>query len=233
MKDRARARELASEFAQKGDVTGWFESLYREAEAGKGAVPWVGLRPNSHLLDFWKNHPLESNGKTALVIGCGVGDDAQQLADWGFQTTAFDISETAVRVAQKRFPAHATQGNPTHSSVEFLTANLLDPPPSWSRHFDFVLEIYTVQALPVSLRSVAIQKIAQFLSPGGHLLVVARGRDESEPPGEMPWPLTRQELSEFTGQGLQEISFEDYPDPEEPDTRRFRVLYHVPLHTGS
>ncbi len=95
MKDRARARELAAEFHRKGDPTGWFEALYQEGEAGKSTVPWANLRPNPLLLDFWNAHPQQTAGKTALTIGSGMGDDAEQLATWGFQTTAFDISETA------------------------------------------------------------------------------------------------------------------------------------------
>ncbi len=50
--DRTRARELAAEFYLKGDPTGWFEPLYREAEAGKSTVPWADLCPNPHLLGF-------------------------------------------------------------------------------------------------------------------------------------------------------------------------------------
>ena len=95
--DRSRARELAGEFIRKGDPTGWFETLYREGEEGKSIVPWAdGLR-NPHLAEFWAVQPQESEGKNALVIGCGLGDDAEQLAEWGYQTTAFDISETAIR----------------------------------------------------------------------------------------------------------------------------------------
>jgi hypothetical protein len=44
----------------------------------------------------------------------------------------------------------------------------------------------------------------------------------------MPWPLTRAELSAFTAAGLEQISFEDlldFEDPSEPGVRRFRVLY--------
>jgi hypothetical protein len=97
MKDRARARELAAEFNRKGDPTGWFEQLYQEGEAGKSAVPWANLCPNPHLLDFWKSHAQPTAGRSALTIGSGLGDDAEQLAAWGFDTTAFDISETAIR----------------------------------------------------------------------------------------------------------------------------------------
>ena len=215
-RERKRARELAAEFVAQGNPTGWFEALYREAESGTAVVPWADLAPNPHLLDFWRDHPQKINGR-ALVVGCGLGDDAEQLATWGFQTTAFDISETAIRRARQRFP---------QSKVTYATANLLAPPPDWSQKFDFVFEAYTLQALPAHIRALAASNVAGFVAPAGHLLVVARARDASEPPGEMPWPLTRAEFSAFTSAGLSELSFEDYIDDHEtPPTRRFRAFY--------
>ena len=151
MRDRTRARELAAEFNRKGDPTGWFEPLYQEGEAGKSTVPWANLRPNPRLLDFWNARPQQTAGKTALTIGSGLGDDAEQLAAWGFHTTAFDISETAIRASGKRFPTTA---------VEYLAANLLDPPSTWHRAFNFVFEANTLQVLPVAFRPQAIEKIA-------------------------------------------------------------------------
>ena len=216
MPDRTRARELAAEFIRKGDPTGWFEPLYQEAEAGKSIVPWVDLCPNSHLLGFWNAHQLQAAGKSALVIGCALGDDAEQLSQWGFQTTAFDISETAIRSAKKRFPS---------SRVEYVTTDLFSPPAFWRHNFDFVLEIYTLQTLPAALRPQAITKMTEFLCPGGLLLLIARGRELSEPEGQLPWPLTCADLSAFQAAGLKELSFEDLRDPEDPAVRRFRVLY--------
>lgn len=219
MPDRTRARELAAEFLRKGDPTGWFELLYQEGEAGKSIVPWVDLCINPYLLGFWRARPQQTAGKSALVIGCALGDDAQQLAAWGFRTTAFDISETAVRGARKRFPS---------STVEYLAANLLEPLLAWRGAFDFVFEANTLQVLPSKLRPRAIENIVQFLRPGGLLLVIARGREPSDPEGQMPWPLTRAELSAFTTAGLEELSFEDMlkvEDPAEPPVRRFRALY--------
>jgi SAM-dependent methyltransferase len=218
MKDRRRARELAAEFIRRGDPIGWFEVLYREAEAGKSNVPWADYRPNPHLVGFWILHPQQSAGKSALVIGCGLGDDAEQLAAWGFRTTAFDISRTAIRAARKRFP---------NSTVDYHAANLLDPPPQWRGNFDFVFEANTIQVLPAALRPQAIKNIASFLRSGGHLLVIARGREPSEPEGQMPWPLTRGEIAAFTALGLEELLFDIVPDIDEPGVRRFRVLYRL------
>ncbi len=219
MPDRARARQLAREFNDKHDPTGWFEQLYREAEEGKTEVPWADLRPNINLLNYAAKHPLDGTRKRALVIGCGFGDDAEQLAAWNFTTTAFDISETAVRNARKRFP---------DSRVEYRAANILTPPAEWRSAFDLVLEVYTLQVLPAALRSQAMSEMAAMLRPHGEILVIARGREAHDPAGEMPWPLTRDDLRHFTDASLVEVSFEDFPDPDSPETRRFRVLYRRP-----
>ncbi len=217
---RARVRELAAEFTQKGDQLGWFEALYAEASSDNSAIPWADMEPNPRLLEFWQKHPLETAGKRALVIGCGLGDDSEQLAAWGFAATAFDISKTAIAATKKRYAS---------SKVEYLVADLFNPPAAWLRAFDFVLEVYTVQAFTGDLRSRAIAKIADFVAPGGRLLVIARGRAEDEPEGQgPPWPLTRPEIDGFLRSGLAEESFEDYADAEPPWVRRFRVLYRRP-----
>jgi SAM-dependent methyltransferase len=214
---RARVRELAAEFSQRGDQLGWFEALYAEAENGDAAIPWADLEPNPRLLEFWRVHPLETVGKRALVIGSGLGDDSEQLAAWGFKTTAFDISKTAIAATNRRYPA---------TKVEYVVADLFHPPAEWLRAFDFVLEIYTVQAFTGDLRANAIAKIAEFVAPGGRLLVIARGRADDEPEGQgPPWPLTRREIDGLRRAGLEEESFEDYADPEPPWVRRFRALY--------
>ena len=218
MKDRKRARELAADFNRRGDPTGWFEALYREAVEGKSTVPWVDYHPTPPLVGFWIQHPQQTAGKSALVVGSGFGDDAEQLAAWGYRTTAFDISETAIRNTRKRFQS---------SRVDYHVADLLNPPAHWGGQFDFVLESHTLQVLPAALRPRATKNIAGFVSAGGLLLVIARHREPSDPVGKMPWPLTRSEISAFTGHGLEELLFDLISDVSEPDVRRFRVLFQM------
>jgi SAM-dependent methyltransferase len=216
MPDRTRARELAAEFNAKGDPLGWFDALYREAESGVSEIPWADLIPNPNLLDFWKSNPQETRNKSALIIGSGLGDDAEQLTAWGYGATAFDISATAIAATKKRFPA---------TTVEYVVADLLAPPASWRAQFDFVFESYTLQSLPPDLRALAFPKIAEFLKPAGLLLVLARGREPHEDPGHVPWRLTRAELAAFSSAGLHETSFVDYIDPYDPGVRKFRLTY--------
>jgi SAM-dependent methyltransferase len=217
MGNLTRARQLAQEFNDRNDPTGWFEQLYREAAEGKGEVPWIDLRPNVNLLNYVAQRPLHGEGKRALVIGCGFGDDAEQLAARGFAVTAFDISETAVRRSRERF---------RESKVAYVVGDILRTPVEWRAAFDFILEVYTLQVLPPAPRQIAIANMAAMLRPRGEILLIARGRELHDSPGQMPWPLTKDEdLPGFTNAGLTETSFEDFPDPESPEIRRFRVLY--------
>ena len=101
---------------------------------------------------------------------------------------------------------------------------MLAPPGEWLGAFDFVLEAYTLQVLLPELRPSAAKAMSETLAPGGTLLVITRGRDESDPEGSMPWPLTAREVRElFEGLGL--LSFEDYVDDEDPPIRRLRAAF--------
>jgi SAM-dependent methyltransferase len=219
---RQRAQQLASEFLARADATGWFETLYAEAGNNYAAVPWADLAPNPNLVDWVTKQNLVGGGKTALTVGCGYGDDAEFLSELGFHVVAFDISSTAISECKRRFQ---------HSQVSYQVEDLLNPPNSWLQGFDFVFEAYTLQVLPPDLRFVAISKISSFVAPSGQLLVIARGREESDPPGEMPYPLTKRELEQFESLGLSSQLFEDYLDSEIPPVRRFRVLYTVSCTT--
>jgi ubiquinone/menaquinone biosynthesis C-methylase UbiE len=213
---RATARELAQRHVAGGDPLGWFEVLYATSEGDSLSIPWADLSPNPNLVSWFEQQRAAGSGRRALKIGCGLGDDAEELSRRGFDTTAFDISSTAIRWCRRRFPG---------SSVGYVEADLLQPPDEWAQGFDLVLESYTLQVLPSELRSEAMRCVADFVAPGGTLLVIARGREPGEAEGAMPWPLTRQELGVFTEAGLTELQFEDYVDDESPPVRRFRVTY--------
>jgi SAM-dependent methyltransferase len=218
MADRNRARELAERSLTQDDPIGWFEELYRLAERQPEVVPWADKRPNPHLVSWLEEHRISGRGRRALVVGCGYGDDAEWLTGKGFKVLAFDISPTAISVARRRFP---------DSSVDYQVVNVLDLPDDWLGYFDFVFEAYTLQVLRGGPRVIAARQIAATVKET--LLVIARGRDENENKGQMPWPLTRSDLLEFHKYrpGLVESEFEDFLDGETPPVRRFRVEYRL------
>jgi SAM-dependent methyltransferase len=212
--ERAAARQLAAQYSQRGDALGWFDALYRQAGGNPDSIPWAELKPNPYLVE-WLDSAAPPAGK-ALVIGCGLGDDAELLASRGWTTSAFDISPEAIRWARQRFPK---------STVDYRVASVLEPPADWRRQFDLVVEIFTLQALPRPMHLQAMPKIADLLAPGGRLFLYARARNESDPPGNMPWPLTEKEVREFENLGLKSESFEDFLDSENPPVRRFRAIF--------
>jgi SAM-dependent methyltransferase len=214
---RARARELAEEFLKRGDAKGWFEVFYAEAEGDAARIPWANLAPNPELLRWLDKNAAQGAGQRALVVGCGLGDDAELLAERGFDVTAFDISPEAIEWCKRRYP---------DSKVEYVAADLFELPTEWRGKFHFLFEANTLQVLPSELRSAAISAMVNCVTRDGSLLVIARGREPNDDPGFMPWPLTRQDLEPFTNSGLQLVSFEDYFDQEDPPVRRFRVYYH-------
>jgi SAM-dependent methyltransferase len=215
MDARTHAQALAKSYLERGNPTGWFEALYAQANGDVARIPWADLKPNPNLVSWLEKKPRD--WKKALVIGCGLGDDAELLAKSGCQVTAFDISNTAIEWCRRRFPK---------SPVNYQATDLLHPPLKWTRGFDFVFECYTLQVLRPTMRRFAAARLADFVAPGGTLLIICRGRADTEPEGNMPWPLTRMELQQLMSKAkLHEVQFEDYFDNEAPPARRFRIEY--------
>ncbi|MGI8786129.1 MAG: class I SAM-dependent methyltransferase [Pyrinomonadaceae bacterium] len=213
---REHAKQLAAGFIERGDATGWFDALYKEAGGDNEKIPWADLEPNRFLRAWAEKTNLRGDERKALVVGCGLGDDARYLYDLGFNVTAFDISQTAIEWAKK---LHA------ETSIDFHVADLFNPPRGWFQAFEFVLEVYTIQPLPLEMRPRVIDAIANFVAPRGRLIVVTRGRADDEVPLELPWALSRRDLSRFETNDFRQTHFETMPGDEEEPIERFVVEY--------
>ncbi|MFW9257806.1 class I SAM-dependent methyltransferase [Nostoc sp. CALU 546] len=154
-------KQLATEALQKSDPSAWFEVLYSKAKEDTAQIPWAKLTSHPYLQDWLTNHEPFASGQKALVIGCGLGDDAQALASLGFEVTAFDISPTAITWCQERFP---------DSTVNYVVTDLLAIPPQWHQAFNFVFECRNIQSLPLNVRSCVISSVAFVVAPGGTML---------------------------------------------------------------
>lgn len=193
------ASRLAAESLAAGDPTGWFDRLYTEAAAGSAIVPWDGPDANA-LLTGWAAGSERRSGR-AMVVGCGLGRDAEFVSSLGYVTSAFDVSPAAVAGARARYPG---------TSVDYTVADLLHLPGEWLGAFDLVVESHTVQSLPVDLHGAAIDAVTSLVAPSGTLLVLAAARAEAEDVTGPPWPLTPTEIDRF-GSGLVERTREQVP----------------------
>lgn len=98
-----------------------FEEIYARAGDDLTSVPWARFAPHP-LLVMWLDSagspglPASRSfaGCEALVVGCGLGDDAEELARRGYAVTAFDVSPTAITRCRERFPGRrSATGSPT------------------------------------------------------------------------------------------------------------------------
>jgi SAM-dependent methyltransferase len=202
------ARRIARESLDQDDPTGWFERLYSAASEGAAVVPWDRGTAHPLLTEWVEESGPDGTGKTALIVGAGTGWDAELIADLGYDTTAFDISPSAVEAARRNHP---------DSKVRYVTADLLAPPAGWHRAFDLVVEIYTVQALPIELQPAAIKQVGEQVAPGDDV-----PDDAIEGP---PWPLTRAAIGSFATPDLQLIQLTKSPSPTDPTIYRWRAEY--------
>lgn len=203
------ADRLAALALSADDPTGWFERLYSEAINGGVDMPWDRTEANPLLAEWVKDRQVDGSGRRAVVVGCGLGADAELLASVGFDTTAFDISPAAVGIARQRRP---------DSPVDYRVANLLELPVPFVGNFDLVVDNYTVQALPLSLRVDATAGVRSLVAPGGSLLVIMVARaDTDDLPDGPPWPLSRADINKFGSGALTERRVEFLPNAEGRD----------------
>ena len=174
----------------------WFEELYARSADDPERIPWARLAPQPELVAWLDRHPPE-RGTPALVVACGLGDDAEELARRGCAVEAFDLSPSAIDAARRRFP---------DSAVRYRVADLFVLPTEWSGRFAIVVEVLTVQSLPPEAHEDAIAAITRRVAPGGHLLVRTAVRADDDRADSRPWPLRHGELRWFTADGLVETA---------------------------
>lgn len=213
---RERVKQLATEAIQAENPSGWFDVLYSESQGDVTQVPWAKLTVHPYLEDWLSSGNICGEGRSALVIGCGLGDDAEALASRGFQVTAFDVSPTAINWCQQRFP---------DSAVNYVVADLLNLPAQWEAAVDLVVEIRNIQALPLSIRSRVIASVGSVVAVSGTLLVINRFRETEMEPDGPPWPLSSGELAEFSALNLQEVSRLVFYEGEQFDIPQLRLEY--------
>lgn len=166
-------------------------------------MAWDRSEPQPLLADWTRRGAVPGEMRSAVVVGCGLGADAEHLASLGFATTAFDLSPTAIRTAQARHP---------RSGVDYRVSDLFDLPPEWHHGFDLVVDVYTVQALPPDLRERSSAAVADLVAPGGTLVAIHGVLPPDDDGSGPPWLLTAEQMHAFAEHGLTEVGLERVDD---------------------
>ena len=113
-------------------------------------------------------------GKTAFWM-------AERYPQFGVWT--FDFSE--------RFVEHCRVHNPIGDRLHIWQGDctrICDGKERFDSFFDFGTCIDVTEHLPADVYRGLLRELARVIKPGGHLLLIARHREASDPEGEMPWP---------------------------------------------
>ena len=119
---------VAPKYLAAGDPTGWFEELYAAGKSGRITMPFDREQPHPLLVEWAEEHRLNGAGKNAIVVGCGLGADAEYISSRAFQTTAFDSQRARSSSRANDIPNPGS----TTSPPTFLTRHAHGSAPSTS-----------------------------------------------------------------------------------------------------
>ena len=177
----------------------FFENVYHNAEGDAAAIPWADMAAKDRLAKWLLEN--QTHHGSAIDVGCGLGDNAEALAEAGYRTIGFDFSAKAISWARQRFE---------DSSVSYNQADLFNLPPEWLGKFDLVHECYTLQSIPPETLSKSIPGVASLVARNGILLVYTRVREDSSEVEGPPWPIEMSTVLAFENHGLELVSREDF-----------------------
>ncbi len=214
-KARERLLKLSEAAEADGEPLRWFEELYAGASRDSDEIPWARMEPHYKMVEWIANNP-DVQGRV-IVVGCGLGDDAEWLSVAGFDVTAFDLSKSSIDWCKERFP---------QSSVNYCVGDLLEPVDEWLGAYDLVVEIHILQAIPDLIRDTAATNLPKLLNKKGHLLCIGRllsGRVPDEP--SPPWPLSKVWL-EGSFETLEKLSFSIFVNDDTPTINRYVAAWN-------
>ena len=84
---RRRLRAMSDAAASTSDPLSWFEELYSAAQGDDNWIPWSDGSPNPFVVEWAIGKPP---GR-ALVVGCGLGEDAVFLDKIGWDVVALSL----------------------------------------------------------------------------------------------------------------------------------------------
>lgn len=151
-----------------------------EARYQSGDMPWEKGEPSPGVVDFLAAHPTLERG-TVLVPGCGTGHDVRAFVKAGFDAVGFDLSPSAIRLAEEKTRQAGLNAN-------FVLGDFLSGNPS--QRFDWIFEHTLFCAIAKEQRDDYVQAVLRWLKPKGQYLAVNYLIPDEDGP---PFGTTREE----------------------------------------
>jgi SAM-dependent methyltransferase len=147
-------------------------------------LPWFSATPTPWVVRAVREGWLP-RGEKVLDIGCGAGTNLLWFAKSGFPTYGVDLAPSALAAARSR----AAEAGVTLTLREGDATDL----PFAGRQFGAALDAGCFHTLPRRLRPAYARELARVVRPGGTVLLIWVGREETR-----EGPPHRPSLSEVT-----------------------------------
>lgn len=171
-----------------------WETLYDEQKVE--SMPWFNPELDEDLKGALDELGLRRG--SALDLGTGPGTQAMHLAARGFDVTATDISEAAIRLARER--AKARRLNIAWRQDDILKTGL-------DQSFDLIFDRGCFHVFAPERREDYVRVISDLLNVGGHLALKCFSRLQ---PGEQgPYRFTPEQIREIFGARLKILSINE------------------------
>lgn len=196
---------------------GSWDAVYRTSRPQD--LPWFTERLDPDVEAAIERHGIGPDGGPVLDLGTGPGTVAIELAKRGFQVTALDVAESAIRMARKRAGRNA-------SRIQWIATDLHAA--SFPQWFQAVFDRGVYHSLAAPERRRYAERVPGWIRPGGHLLLKAFSPDE---PGDWgPHRIPREELeTAFQGQlALQGLQPAEFPGSLGHTPRAWLAVYRKP-----
>jgi ubiquinone/menaquinone biosynthesis C-methylase UbiE len=186
------------------NYSGW-DDVYQEVPLNE--LGWELGKPRPILIEYLKKGFI-SKGK-ALDLCCGAGTNTLCISQSGFDTTAMDISKTALRIAERKV-------RQAKAAINFLEGSFVNLPFD-VENFDFVFDMGCFHHVEVEDRTKFISGLHRVLKCNGvYMLTCFSHRNGSS------WNhFTRQQIVELFSDFFELGKFRHYPSLEGDYVIRF------------
>ncbi|MCL4294173.1 MAG: class I SAM-dependent methyltransferase [Anaerolineae bacterium] len=178
---------------EKQEFPVW-ERLYQERVIE--SMPWFNPELDTDLKQALDELGVQSG--STLDLGTGPGTQAMQLARSGFDVTATDISDAAIRLAREKAEAQGLD-------ITWMQDDILDT--RLAQQFDFIFDRGCFHVLPPEQRQDYIRIVRDLLKPGGYLFLKCFSHLQ---PGEQgPFRFTPEQIQEIFSSRLMVLSIKE------------------------
>ena len=132
------------------------------------STPWDVGKPEPYLVEFLEKENIKPCD--AIDLGCGTGNEAIFLAKKGFNVTGVDISQAAIKEAEKK-------SKDARLNVKFIVSDIAKL--KLKKKVDFAFDRACFHFIDPVDRSKYIQLVAKCLNPGAIFLLIISSEHET------------------------------------------------------